>query len=225
MKSRLLIAPTIVLTFAITATAAEHRVEVLKDAPPTDELSDEVAAQVGAIGWRVIRGTKTTVCEVWPCKEWNVKAGFQPTPEDLYPFQPGQLIGVVRFRRRGSDFRDQDISRGVYTLRYGLQPVDGNHEGTSPTRDFLLMVKAEDDESAEPMDMDTLNDLSAEAAESSHPAMLCLQKVEGEAGDTPTIRHDEDQDWWIVRFANKAAAGGQTTQLPVDVVVAGAADE
>jgi hypothetical protein len=204
--------------------AADYEVQVLEEAAPADELSDEVAAQLTSTGLRVLRGSTRTVCEIWPCSEWSVKADFEPSSELLYPFQPGQLIGVLRFTRRGSDFRDQTISRGVYTLRYGLQPVDGNHEGTSPTRDFLLLVHAENDTAVEPKDWEALMESSAEAAGSSHPAMLCLQAATSDA-DAPTMRHDEDRDWWILKFASMANSAKDSKVLPVELVVVGHADE
>ncbi len=202
--------------------AEEYRVEPLKEAAPADELAPEIAAQLAPTGVRVVEGENRTIYEIWPCKQWKVAADFQATLERLYPFEPGQLMGAVRLRRRGSDFREQDISRGVYTLRYALQPVDGNHVGTSPTRDFLLMVAADEDTSPENMSPEQLVKLSAAAAGSSHPAMLCLQKTADESAD-PALRHLEGPDWWVLRLSSMAGeAGGQ---LPLDLVVVGHAQE
>jgi hypothetical protein len=201
--------------------AAEYQVEVLDEAAPADDLSDSIAQQLSAKGLRVQRGTRT-VCELWTSKQWDVAEGFEATTEVLYPFEPGQLIGVIRFKQRGHDFRDQRLSRGLYTLRYAQQPSDGNHEGTSPTRDLLLLVQADQDKSPEPMDVNPLLKASAEAAGSSHPAMLCLRKVEG--GEAPpSLRHDADRDWWILRLASNSEPNGGV--LPVDLVVVGHADE
>jgi hypothetical protein len=206
------------------ADAADYAVQVIEEPAPADDLSEDIAVKLAPTGLRVLRGESRTVCEIWPCKEWPVTADFTPTSELLYPFQPGQLIGVLRFTRRGSDFRDQTISRGVYTLRYGLQPVDGNHEGTSPTRDFLLLVAAESDTLVEPKELEALLEASAEAAGSSHPAMLCLQAVTDEV-EAPTMRHDEQRDWWTLRFTSSAKSSKDTQQLPVGIVVVGHAEE
>lgn len=218
------------LTFAFlvsvsfhSLTAAEHRVEVLKEAPPADELSKEVAEQLGTRGIRVIRGTSRTVCDLWFCESWEVSE--KPSAGLLYPFQPGQLIGVARYPRDGSDFRDQDINEGVYTLRYALQPVDGAHIGTSPTRDFLLLVKAEDDKSAAPMEYEDLVIKSSEAAESTHPAMLSLQRITDKKAKTPSISHNEDHDWWIVRGQGTAIVDKKKSALPFKLVVVGVAAE
>ncbi len=203
----------------------DRRVEVLKEGPPADELSAEVAAQLSPTGIKVVRGTSRTVAEIWPAKEWAVPQ-LEPKGQLIYPFQTGQLIAVVRFPRDAADFRNQDIKEGVYTLRYALQPVDGAHVGTSLTRDFVLLVKAEQDETAAVItDIEELNVLSMDAAESSHPAIFSLQRVQGEPKAEPAIRHDENHDWWIVTFQSKAKAGDQSKPLPVSLVVVGHAEE
>ena len=84
----------------------------------------------------------------------------------IYPFSQGQMLGVIRYSRSGSDFRDQDIEAGVYTLRYAHQPVDGAHVGTSPTRDFLMLLNAEHDKVLKPASRDEMNEQSAEVAQS-----------------------------------------------------------
>jgi hypothetical protein len=210
----------------LSAVAAEYRVEVLKDPPPKEGISADTAARLQASGLRIIRGTKSIYCDLWLCKDVAITSDFKPSAEVLYPFHQGQLIGVVRYRRSGTDFRDQDIRKGTYTLRYALQPVDGNHEGTSPTRDFLLLLRAKKDESPGDMDdEDKLNELSSEAAESSHPALLPLQKIAGEAKAVPSMRHDKERDWWIVRFRVKGKAGDTPKDLDVELVVVGQAEE
>ncbi len=209
---------------ASSAIAADHRVEVLKEGPP-EGVSKEIASKLSATGFRVIRGTSRTVCDVWLCKEWIVDAKFEPTAEVLYPFAPGQLIGVARYPRRGSDFRDQDINEGVYTMRYAHQPNNGSHIGTSPTRDFLLLVSSDHDKKSETFELESLVEKSSEAANSSHPAMLCLQKVVKKPAGKPAIRHNEEHDWWIVSAQGSAKAGKNTKALAIDLVVVGISSE
>jgi len=211
----------LVLAFVASVSAVDHRVETLAEPAPTDELSAEIAATLAPHGLRVLRGASATLCDIWLCKELPVKEGFEPTPALLYPFAPGQLMGVIRFARKASDFRDQDIASGVYTLRYGLQPVDGAHEGTSLTRDFLLLVRAEADRSPETPDFKALTTQSAEAIGASHPGILSLQRVT-EDTPRPSMRHDEERDWWIVGFEIKTKEG---KSLPAEVVIAGVAAE
>jgi hypothetical protein len=213
-----------VLAFLCTsaAFAVDHKVAPLKE-PPPEGLSAEVAARLASNGFKVLRG-ENVLCSVWLCKEWSGAADFKPTTEVLYPFQQGELIGVVKYARKGSDFRDQDISAGLYTLRYAHQPVDGNHVGTSPTRDFLLLTKAAKDTSPEPVDFKKLAKASADAAGSSHPALLSMQRVEGSDASLG-IRHNDEHDWWIVRFSGTTKGGGQGKPLAVELIVVGKAAE
>ncbi|MFV1965205.1 MAG: hypothetical protein ACC628_07250 [Pirellulaceae bacterium] len=226
MKLRLFYGITLILLLSAPVSAIDYRVERLEEAPPSGELSAEIAQRLDPQGIRVICGTKTTYCDIWFCKDVAVTADFQSSSEMLYPFHPGQIVGVARYARKGSDFRDQDIAKGIYTMRFALQPTDGAHEGTSITRDFLLLLRAEDDPSAADLDdVEALNDLSMEAAESSHPAMLALQPVPAGTSSLPTMRHDDGSDWWIVGTAAQAQTGDKSKNLRIDFVVVGAADE
>lgn len=194
------------------------------DSPIPEEVSPEIAKTLSADSIKMMKGEKRTACEIWLCKEWEVKEGFEPTPQVLYPFKPGQLIGVLQFKRRSADFRDQTIDSGVYTLRYMQQPVDGNHVGTSPTRDFILLVSAEDDKDPAILNPMELIVGSAEAAESSHPAMLCLQQPV-DAEKLPAVRFNEPHEWHILQFSGSAKVGDKASPLQVDLVVVGLAAE
>lgn len=206
----------------VSLNGQEHKAAVLSEAPSAEDVPEEFLNVLSTEGIRVSRGSRT-VCDIWLVKEWELDASFEESPERLYPFTPGQLIGVLHYRRRGSDFRDQQISSGWYTLRFGLQPIDGNHEGTSPTRDFLLMVNVEQDEVGKEWDEMDLNTASSEAAGSTHPAMICLQQAQ--EAEPLAMRHNEDQDWWILHVVGKGKQGDKVVELPVDLIVVGHALE
>lgn len=71
----------------------------------------------------------------------------KPTPPNvtLATIPQGALLGVLRFDGNGSDRRGQTIQAGVYTLRYGIMPANGRHQGAAPQRDFLLLTSAAED--------------------------------------------------------------------------------
>lgn len=208
------------LAFVSPVIAADYRVEALDEAAPADEISEAIAATLAPTGIRVIRGTKTAYCDIWLCKEWKVQPDFKATAEVLYPFTPGQLIGVARFSRKGADFRDQDVSKGVYTLRYSQQPVDGAHVGTSLIRDFLVVISAEADKKASVLKYEDLVEQSSEAAGSSHPALFSMQRAAD--AKRPSMRHDEERDWWIVGVTGKAKGD---KPLQIECVIVGVAEE
>ena len=221
-NSSILTAVLLTLTLS-TARGQEYSIELIDAAPDADDVSGELAGQFADRGVRVKRGSTRTACEIWFCKQWAVEAGFKATDERLYPFSPGQLIGLLHFNRRNSDFRNQTVGSGWYTLRFGLQPVDGNHVGTSPTRDFLVMIDAEQDAPDKQWAMKDLEKASAKVAGSSHPAMLCLQRAT--EGDESTIRHEEASDRWILHVVGQGTADAKTQDVPVDLIVVGHAAE
>ena len=194
--------------------AQDYSVEKLAAGPPADKLPADVAKLIAESGVKVLRGESRTLAEIWTVKELAAKG--KTTDTIIYPLEPGQLVGVIRFPRRHTDFRNQEVASGLYTVRYGQQPVDGAHVGTFPTRDFLLLLPADADMSPAPIaDYKTLTKASAASAGTSHPAIYPLLK--GADGETPSIRHDEEHDWWIVRFAS----GKQS----LDMVIVGHAEE
>jgi len=224
MRIRSTLALVAVLSLAASAGAVDYSVEPLEEGPPK-ELSGEISKQLQTKGIKVKRGEKSTYCDIWLAKQWPVKEGFKPTLQELYPFEPGQLVGAIRYYRDRADFRDQTIPQGVYTLRFALQPVDGNHVGTAPTRDFFLLLKAEDDKSPEPLDYKKFTELSTNAVEADHPGMLYLQLSGKKPEELPSIRHNESKDWWIVTFQGNALAGEKKEKLTVELVVVGTTTE
>jgi hypothetical protein len=204
--------------------AADHKVEKVDEPAPKEGISAEIAALLSPTGFKVVRGESRVICEVWLCKEWPIKEA-KVSSDVLYPFQPGQVMGVARFPRKGSDFREQEVPAGLYTLRYGQQPVDGAHVGTSPTRDFLLLTPADKDKSPDLIaDFKALSKASAQTTGASHPAILSLQRL-GDSKEALAIRHQEDKDWWIVRFTGKTKAGDKTVDQAVEAVLVGHAAE
>lgn len=212
------------LLLATTAIqAADLTAAKLDEAAPADAPA-ELAKLLSPTGWRVKSGEKT-LCDVWFCKEWSAKADFTPTNTVLYPFEVGQFMGVIRFPRKAEDFRGQQLGSGIYTLRYTLQPEDGNHVGTSDTRDFLVLIKSAADADPQVMAMEKLIPLSASAAESTHPAMMGLKAAPKEATGLPKIERDEDHDWSILQVPGKGRTGDKAADLPLAVIVAGKAEQ
>ncbi|MCA9263349.1 MAG: hypothetical protein KDA60_05850 [Planctomycetales bacterium] len=225
MFLRSIISVVFFVVLASNGLCQEHRVESADGVSDAEGVGAEILAELSPQGMRIVRGESRTVCTIWTVKLLEVPADFKPTPVRLYPFQPGQLMGVVQLPRRTEDFRGQQISKGWYTLRYALQPVDGNHVGTSPTQDFLVLIKAEDDPQPAALDVETLTERSAAAAGSTHPAMLCLQPVAPHAGNKTVMLHDEGHDWWKLHFEANTKSGDVAQKQPVDVVVVGKAEE
>ncbi len=205
------------------ARAQELRVEVIEGQPESGDLSKELMATLSDEGLRIRQGADRIVCEIWISRQWEIEAGFEASEQRLYPFKAGDLIGLIHFPRRGKDFRNQTVKSGWYTLRFGLQPVDGNHEGTSITRDFLMLVDAAQDAPDKEWDAKELYKASGKALGTTHPALMCLQSA-GKGPET-TIRHDETHDWWILHALGEGIADQKKSVVALDLVVLGHAAE
>ena len=211
----------VIVVLSLPVAADDYSVEVIDE--PAEDVSEQVAELLSPQGVH-IEGPRRGLCDIWLAKALATVADFEPDLTVKYPLTPGQFIGVMVVPRRSrlSDFKGQEIDRGVYTLRYGQQPMDGNHIGTSDTSDFLLAVPADDDEDPAAIeDIDDLFGRSADAAGTTHPAIFSLlPAAEGEAtdGESPELIHDEDHDFWILQLP--AATEGDT-KLSLRLIVVG----
>ncbi|HVB39113.1 MAG TPA: hypothetical protein VND92_11265, partial [Vicinamibacterales bacterium] len=106
-------------------------------------------------------------------KSLPLAAGTSGAP-DWSQVPEGSFVGVVRTSDSFADIRGHSFKTGVYTLRYGVQPADGNHLGVSPYRDFLLVGPAADDATAAPLGHDGAIALSTKASGLAHPAVLSI---------------------------------------------------
>lgn len=204
-------------------SAQDYKVEKLDQAAPADAISPEIAALLQPTGLKFLKGESRTVCELWLCKEWPVK-GEKAAGEVIYPLQPGQVVGVIRYPRKTADFRDSEVAGGVYVLRYGHQPVDGAHVGTSPTRDFLVLTPGAKDKSAAILEYKPLTTLSKEVTGATHPAILSLQRL-SDSTKPLEVRHNEAKEWWILRFMGKTNRDGKASDQAMELVLVGKAEE
>jgi hypothetical protein len=143
----------------------------------------------------------------------------------LFPIlAEGELLGAARYAAEGFDYRDQAIEPGVFTVRYGLQPVNGDHLGVSETRDYALLLPAARDTTPDVLTRKTLETQSAEAAGSNHPAVLYLLASK-DAG--PSVIQDEPKMRWSLALPLKLTVKGDSgsATLPVQLVIVGAAPQ
>jgi hypothetical protein len=207
--------------FGAVAHAADEKIEPLKEAPPG--LSAEVAAAMAESGFR-LSGKNGAVCDVWLVKEISLKPKFKPSLRVKYPFLPGQLVGAIRYPAgsKPNDFRGQALKPGTYTLRYGLQPDDGNHLGTSDIRDFLVGCPPDKDATAKRIeDVKDLFKLSAAAAGGTHPAIFLLTPPPDKPIDAPSVSHDDDKHLLIFQANISGKDGDKAVAVPLNIVTVG----
>jgi hypothetical protein len=141
----------------------------------------------------------------------------------LDTLEEGTLLGVLKVNSERYDFRDEEIPAGIYVLRFGIQPEDGNHLGVAPTRTFAVMVPAKDDTQLEPVAHEELMKRAAVINAASHPSNLNLQPVEQADGAFPRLeeRNDGAHKVLLLQFPARVGNSGDVTKLNVALVYEG----
>jgi hypothetical protein len=160
------------LAALVFPAAAEMTVGPASGAPG---LPDTLKSALAPEGFAVKDGGAGFV-QVWLNKSIPTeKSSEAPRGSDFTNLPVGAFIGVIQYSKDGGDFRGQSIKAGVYTMRFALQPEDGNHQGASPRRDHLVLSRAADDQdpNAKP-NFDAMVDMSKKASGTNHPLVLFL---------------------------------------------------
>ena len=148
-------------------------------------LAAPVAATLTPGGVRAAVGANTLT--FWWVKEVPMKASA-PAWSDV---PEGTLVGAVKVEKDFRDTRGRVIKVGTYTLRYGIQPANGDHLGVSPFREFLLLSPVSQDTDAAPQKHESLVDLSKQTIGGSHPAVWSLDPPV--AADTALTVHSNTE--------------------------------
>lgn len=187
---------------------AQYKVEATGEAPA--EVAAPIKELLAPAGHKVMSGDGKVWCEVWFVKA--APKGPDSTEADLMwkSVPPGSVIGAIRWHAGAYDRRGQVLKPGVYTLRFSMFPLNGDHQGVAPNRDFLVMTPAADDQSAAAVPkFDDLMKLSRKASGTPHPAVLAMYVVESDF--QPGIQN-VGEDW------NLFAKVGET---PIGLTVVG----
>ena len=140
----------------------------LSAAKHADPVPAEIAGPVGGMissgGVRASVGANTLT--FWFVKQMPAAAWSE--------IKEGTLVGAVKIDKDFRDIRGRVVKAGTFTLRYGIQPANGDHLGVSPYREFLLLSPAAIDKDPAPRGHDGTVELSKEAIGGSHPAVLSI---------------------------------------------------
>jgi hypothetical protein len=206
---------TRICSFLLAATAVFAQYKAQDAGAPPSEAAAPIASALNKAGTKIAAGNGSATVEIWLRSTMPSGPASAETSVTLPTIPAGALIGVLRFPAKGSDRRGQTIAPGVYTLRYGNYPINGNHQGVAPQRDFLVLVPASLDKSTDAVsDFNALMDLSRKASGTPHPAVISFWKAD--ADDKPGFDKQGEKDWVL------------TTNLgstKISIILIGKADE
>jgi hypothetical protein len=227
MRCNRVIVLTVVALLPPAALAQEpYKLEASKEVPPA-ALAGAIKETLAAECYRIVDDQGKSYAELWLRKAVPAK-GKPAGPQGavLFPvLAEGELLGALRFTGEGHDYRDQTIAQGVYTIRYGLQPVNGDHLGVSTYRDYALLVPAAKDKALANLPPKRLEEQSAESAGTNHPAVLML--LAAPAGSKPgaVMAHDEALNTWgaVVPLSLGVTGESGPVSLPIQLILVGMA--
>ncbi len=210
MRARVLLAVVVAASLApLSAASFETETGPAPDAAIPEGTKALIAAQAVTV-----KSGDTVVAHFWmrtaafagdPVAGFGVR--YDTIPE-------GAFLGVVSFPEKGSDFREQSIPAGVYTLRFGLHPENGDHMGVAPSRDFAVLSPVDKDLEVEKnYDFDAVVELTAEVG-NPHPTVARLELPEGD--EAPHL-WENDYEHWVLDL--------KVAEEVVGIVVYGHAEE
>jgi hypothetical protein len=183
------------LLISVPAFAGDFTTESA-GAPPSEGVAPAILEMVAQDGVAVKDPDGKTAMELWmrttPWGEEGTDAfgvRFDTIPE-------GAFMGLIRFPDSASDYREQFVPAGVYTLRFTLHPENGDHMGVAASRDFgILSPAANDTEPATAItDFDALVDMSYEIG-NPHAT---VHRIELPEGDEAPHLWVNDYEHWIL---------------------------
>jgi hypothetical protein len=201
---------TLLLLLA-SATVLGQQYKADKAGPPPPEIASGIVQALDKIGFQ-ISNNGAAYCEIWLRTRLPSSSVSKEENVTLPNIGMGALLGVIRFDGNGLDRRGQSIKPGVYTLRYGIMPMNDTHQGAARQRDFLLLIPAAEDRdlNAAP-NFEALVGMSRKASGTPHPAVLSFWKADA---DAPGFSPQGDSEWVL------QAKVGDT---PIAIIVVGAA--
>jgi hypothetical protein len=220
--TRTLAVAAYLLAAAVVAAAADAKMTVkVEDAAPPKELGDAVRAVLDNKAMRVFDDKGKLLCTVWARKALETKATADQAKAGLKysHLEETTLVGAVQFPDTFTDYRKQKVKPGVYTLRLGIQPEDGDHQGTAPYNDFFLLSPAGADAMPDVMEAKKLQKLSVKSTTRKHPGVMLLFPNKSPA-EKPVVEA-KPKDHFVLSFRVPATSGGEKGYLGFSLVVVG----
>jgi hypothetical protein len=215
VRSRVLTATMLVVALSVStvlARAQDLTVEKGTSAPPTD-IAQPISALLAADSTRVMRGANAL--EFWWVKALPLKAA--PSGATSWADVPeGALVGVLTIAKPMTDIRGLPMKPGTYTLRFALQPADGDHTGVSPYRQFLLVCPAALDQTPDPLGFKGTVALAKKTNGSTHPSALSMDPPSSDKPAGQVITNEAGLK--AVTFSVPTSADGKPIQFGLILV-------
>jgi len=199
--------------------AADLALKVADKEPPK-ELDASIRAKLQSKAIQLLDGDKP-VYEFWFDAEVPLQSKPSSTAKALETVKQATLLGAVSVAGDQRDYRDDELRAAVYTMRFALQPQDGNHLGTAEFSFFAVLTPAKIDNKPDGIgDYKALVKASSKETSTDHPVILSLRPASSDDGDPPKL-NSPAPDHKSVRVKVPAKAGEDKTAITFEVVYEG----
>jgi hypothetical protein len=192
---------TLILALANSSPAfAQLPAKTLAASPP-DAIAAALKPLLSGEGVTVTLGA--TTLDFWWVRALQTSGSGAPVWSQV---AEGALVGAVRLTGAFKEIRGKPVKPGVYTLRLGLQPQNGDHLGASPFREFLVLSPAALDGDPKPLGFEGAVALSKQTLGASHPASLSLDPPVSTAAALSAVTNEIGHQG--ITFEVKTSSGG-----------------
>jgi hypothetical protein len=208
------------LSVAANLHAADFALKTVEKTAPK-EIGESMRAVLQSKAIQLTQGDKPAL-EIWFRQEVPLKSKPASANEALGTIPETTFMGVVSVVEASlRDYKDNEIPKGIYTARFGLQPKDGDHLGTAEFDYFLILIAAADDKELNGLDkFKPMVKASGKSTASGHPLVVSLRPGSG-AGATPVLAEPVDEHKAIRVKLPAKPMGGEKAEITFDVVYQG----
>ena len=208
------------ITLPVFAAQKTYSVKTVEKTPAPKEVQETIRKLLDDRCVQLLDAKGDVLAEIWFRKDVPVNATDAQIKNGLTyaEVQETTVFGAIRFPKQITDYRKQKIPAGVYTLRLANQPMDGDHMGTAPYSEFLLLSPVADDKTPNTMEAKKLQEMSGKTT-GGHPGVLLLFPGKG-AAQTPKLEKKEENHWVLLILLD-AKAGDKKTALPIGLTLIG----
>jgi hypothetical protein len=192
----------------LPAQGGKYSIKPESNSPPK-ELNDAIAKLLNPKSISFMDTQGKVVAELWFRK--NVPA--DATPEQIKngvtyrELKQTEILGAVRFDQDWTDYRKQKVKAGVYTLRLGFQPMDGDHTGASQFTEFALIVDAAKDQKPALMEPKDMIEASQKSIGTGHPGVFMLFPNNMPAAAPQLV--SKESNHWVLNASENITVGGK----------------
>ena len=205
---------------SIRAAAADFTLKV-EDKPAPKDISEAIRSILQPKAVQLVRDGKPAL-EVWLRREAPLKSKPATANDALNTVAETTLLGAVDVHDSSlRDYKDNAISKGLYTARFCMQPKDGDHLGTAEFDTFVILTDARQDKELKGLNSyKSLVKASGKSTSSGHPLVVSLRPASAE-GALPRLSEPAEEHKSIrVKIPAKTAEGDKS-DLVFDLIYQG----